>query len=240
MAEVFSRAWQSPVDRAMAEIDRRLVARWLTNYRQQHAEYDKSARELKLSAEPAHFEVSFGLKPPAKDRLSTIEPLKLAIGEEEVLIAGRIDRVDLGHHGQQAWFTVLDYKTGRGTGYTKQAVRSGDALQLPLYALAVQDLLLASQHAVPWQAGYWFVSEKGYRQMLDLYEPGDAPWEQSDAWRELRPRLLARVAELVHGIRGGEFPVTCRDEQCTSRCDFRTVCRIHQVRALEKQWPIQS
>ncbi|HEX4149722.1 MAG TPA: PD-(D/E)XK nuclease family protein, partial [Pirellulales bacterium] len=196
-------------------------------------------RELNLAVEPAHFEVSFGMQPKANDPLSTTDPLKLTINGDEVLIAGRIDRVDLGRLGQQTWFTVLDYKTGRGTGYTRQAVRTGDALQLPLYALAVQDLLLASQHAVPWHAGYWFVSEKGYRQMLDLYEPADGHWQPTDTWGDLRPRLLARVAELIHGIRGGEFPVACRDEQCTSRCEFHTVCRIHQVRALEKTWPNQ-
>jgi ATP-dependent helicase/DNAse subunit B len=239
LTEVFSRAWQSPVDRAMAEIDRRLVVRWLANYRVQHAAYEAAAQAFKLLPEPAHFEVSFGLQPKSDDRLSTIEPLKLKADGEQVLIAGRIDRVDLGRHGQQTWFTVLDYKTGRGTGYTKHAVRSGDVLQLPLYALAVQDLLLASQHAVPWHAGYWLVSEQGYRQMLDLYEPADGPWQQSEAWRDLRPRLLERVAELVRGIRRGDFPVTCQDENCTSRCDFHTVCRIHQVRALEKQWPRQ-
>jgi hypothetical protein len=45
------------------------------------------------------------------------------------------------------------------------------------------------------------------------------------------------VRQLVHSIRDGEFPVFSRDDKCTSYCNFHTVCRIGQVRSLDKQWP---
>ena len=44
-----------------------------------------------------------------------------------------------------------------------------------------------------------------------------------------------RIAQFVRDIRHGAFPVASRDEHCTSYCDYRTVCRIAQIRALGKQ-----
>jgi hypothetical protein len=44
------------------------------------------------------------------------------------------------------------------------------------------------------------------------------------------------VRSLVTGIRQGQFPVISADEQCTSRCEFSTVCRVNQARAIGKQW----
>jgi hypothetical protein len=48
---------------------------------------------------------------------------------------------------------------------------------------------------------------------------------------------VARVFQLVEGIKAGQFPVYSLDDDCTGRCAFRTVCRVNQVRSLEKQWP---
>jgi hypothetical protein len=59
----------------------------------------------------------------------------------------------------------------------------------------------------------------------------------SPDWRLLRETVVRRVFELVRGVRRGEFPLHSLDEHCTAFCDFRTVCRVHQVRALGKQWP---
>ena len=161
----------------------------------------------------------------------------LEVDGEKVLVSGRIDRIDVGEFAGQPCFTVLDYKTGSGYGYTKKAVLSGDMLQLTLYALAVQNLLLAGRHAVPKSVGYWFVSENGYREMLSMYQAeGDALRPTPD-WDALHKSIVARVLGLVHGVRAGEFPMASRDPQCTSRCPYSTVCRVNQVRSLEKPWP---
>jgi hypothetical protein len=45
------------------------------------------------------------------------------------------------------------------------------------------------------------------------------------------------VADLVAGIRSAHFPVYSLDEKCTGICPFHTVCRINQVRSLDKTWP---
>ena len=54
--------------------------------------------------------------------------------------------------------------------------------------------------------------------------------------RDCRPRSTSCIGQFVDAIRRGEFPVASRDDQCTSRCDFNTVCRIAQVRSLGKTW----
>jgi len=40
------------------------------------------------------------------------------------------------------------------------------------------------------------------------------------------------VPHLVEGMRGGRFVVENRDKNCTARCDYRTTCRVSQVRAV--------
>ena len=37
-------------------------------------------------------------------------------------------------------------------------------------------------------------------------------------------------------LRRGEFVVYSHDEQCTRTCPYSSVCRVGQVRALEKVW----
>jgi hypothetical protein len=226
-----------PLERAMAEIDRRLILRWLAEYRTQHAKYDAAAKAGEAVARPAHFEVSFGVEPVARDPLSTRDPLRLEIDGRPVLFAGRIDRVDVGDDRGQAWFNVLDYKTGSNQKFTKRAAEAGNLLQLPLYALAVENLLLASRRALAGQLGYWFVAKEGYRQTFSIHEPADAGWQASPEWESLHARLLERVGMLVDGVCAGDFPAISLDKDCTSRCEFATICRVQQTRALEKSWP---
>jgi hypothetical protein len=103
----------------------------------------------------------------------------------------------------------------------------------------VQELLMIDRRAVPWRVGYWYLKDKGFEthSLPQFFEPGGEQLQETEAWRALRGTLLARVVSLVRGIRGGMFPVYSLDDQCTSRCEYKTVCRIGQIRALEKVWP---
>jgi ATP-dependent helicase/nuclease subunit B len=109
---------------------------------------------------------------------------------------------------------------------------------LPLYALAVQELLMIDRRAVPWRVGYWFLKEKGFdaHGLPQFFERAEVGLRETADWHTLRGTLLNRVASLVRGIRSGNFPVFNLDEQCTSRCPYRTVCRIGQIRSLDKTW----
>lgn len=232
----------SPLDRALRTIDLRLLVEWIQGYFGQHEKYDAAGSELDKPLRPAHFEVSFGLKrrdKENKDALSTEQPFDLDCGEETIRFSGQIDRIDIGLAGGEVVFNILDYKTGRKKKLSEADLAAGLALQLPIYALAVQELLMIDRRAKPWRVGYWYLKEKGFESegLPQCFSGSDEGLLETDAWRELRGKLLGRVVTLVRSVRGGMFPVYSLDEECTSRCAYNTVCRIGQVRALEKQWP---
>jgi len=181
---------------------------------------------------PELFEASFGdkkKKPPS-------DPLELADEHDTVKIQGRIDRIDIGVVAGKTVLNVIDYKTGGPIQLTPESIRSGLTLQLPLYAMAAAELLLAARDVIPWQAGYWYVREKGFRpqQALRMYRNDDGRIELEPVWEEIRAELVDIVHSLVGSMRRGRFPVCSADENCTGRCPYRTVCRIHHVRSLEK------
>jgi len=106
----------------------------------------------------------------------------------------------------------------------------------------VAEVLLPGRNPVPWCVGYWYLRDRGFKKDKcgQLYARVEAGVEPTDSWEKIRMELAGIVARLVGGIRRGEFPVISRDERCTSFCPFATVCRIGQVRALEKTWPPAS
>ena len=224
----------NPVQAALREVNRRQVTQWLAQYRTQCEKYDKQWQGFESPMAAELFEVSFGRgdgKSPSSDR-----PLELTAENQTVRIAGRIDRIDCGTEAGHAVFNVLDYKTGGSVRSTPEAVAAGTALQLPLYALAAMELLLTDRDAVPWQAGYWYLRDDGFkpRQALRMYRNDDGRIELEPAWEQMRAGLADTVVGLVGGIRRGQFPVCSRDDRCTGYCPFSTVCRINQVRSLEK------
>lgn len=77
---------------------------------------------------PVGLEMPFG----PEEGLSTIE---IAINEEsKVQLAGRIDRVDLAVHGDEAYITIIDYKSGNAS-LDLEDVYHGLSLQLLAYLI---------------------------------------------------------------------------------------------------------
>ncbi|NQT15357.1 MAG: PD-(D/E)XK nuclease family protein, partial [Planctomycetes bacterium] len=231
-------AASTPLDAALYEIDLRLWAGWADDYRRQHESYDRAWQDSGVVLRPTWFEVSFGRPEAAPAPLSTEKPLELSTQEGAVRIAGRIDRIDTGTAGEQAVFNIVDYKTGASTRFSRDAVIAGTALQLPLYAMATGELLLADRQAAPWCAGYWHVTQKGFqpKQSLRMGNLRGDRIEPEPEWEELRQSVVSVVGALVEGIRKARFPVHSVDDQCGRFCPFRTICRINQVRSLEKTW----
>jgi ATP-dependent helicase/DNAse subunit B len=241
IALVFESIPPGPLAAALQNVDLRLISAWMKEYVGQHQEYDVLSSLMDQALRPAHFEVSFGLQRPEdgeRDPLSTTKPFELSCGDETIRLSGRIDRIDIGAIGGQVVFSVLDYKTGSRKRLKEDDVQSGRALQLPLYAMAVQELLMVDRRAVPWRVGYWYLKDKGFDKSLpQLFESfGDGLRETPD-WNSLRGSIIARVASLVRNIRRGCFPVYSLDADCTSQCPYATICRIGQIRALDKIWP---
>ncbi|MCE5269297.1 MAG: exodeoxyribonuclease V subunit gamma [Planctomycetaceae bacterium] len=239
----------NPLQAAMREINHRLLGEWLRKYREQLEAYDAQWKDLDSPLVPGLLEVSFGRAgetAPSTERPFEIPLLEAASDGPEgngdgrtVRISGRIDRVDIGTVAGRRVFNILDYKTGGPITVTPETVRAGTTLQLPIYALATMELLLADQDALPWRAGYWHLRDGGFkpRKALRMYSRVDGRVELEADWEDIRDSLADTVLGLAAGIRAGRFPVCSTDEYCTGHCPYSTVCRINQVRSLEKTCP---
>jgi len=150
----------------------------------------------------------------------------LDLGEVEgrrVLIAGRIDRVDLAPDDRAV---IVDYKLGKGPRDLR-GVDRGLVLQAPLYALAVREVFGREV------AGAEYASIRTGRR-TGLY--GDAGlvtrrsrYNVVAAGAELQAKLELAAAwarECVGRIRRGEVPRGPRDEQCPPWCGYRGICGV--------------
>ena len=190
-------------------------------YRYQFKTY---AAKLGEHARARHFEIQFG-KPADVDGPPA---LRLGEGASAVRLRGMIDRIDVEAGPEGTTFRVIDYKSNQGPG--KGDLERGLALQLPLYALAVERLKLAGEDATPADAGYWSLGKKGYSAVLKAHGKDPRAWEVD------RGRFERYVIALVVQLRLGAFPVRPRVDDCTRLCDFHAACRIVQVRVARKGW----
>ncbi len=231
------------VEQSLREIQRRQIAAWATDYARQESEYRTRWRQLDEPPRPTYFEVRFGPEvktdesSPRQD-VSTPLAFELDLGEEKIRITGQIDRIDVGRVGGVTVLNVIDYKSGKQVQLKEEQMHAGRQLQLPLYALAAEELLLADQGARALAAGYWSIQGQGFEKgALELRRVEGHSLCDSDDWQRLRPQILITVRQLVTGIRAGQFPVFNEDQLCTRWCPHSTVCRVGQIRNLEKQWP---
>jgi RecB family exonuclease len=203
-------------------------------YRGHWQEFRKPWYEKKVTPVPHLFEADFGV--PGEN---VPEAMTIRVGEVEVRIGGRIDRIDLAEVGGEIGFWVIDYKTGRAANYVAAQVERFEKLQLPLYALAVERVLLKGRPARPLGLAYWLVTDTGAKPMLPAGKRSALAWlADPGKWAKFREQLEAWVATLVTHIRGGDFPLAPRSEHCTDTCQFGPVCRIAQGRSVGKIFPL--
>lgn len=230
---------------ALADLEMSDVARWATAYAAQHEAYDKKWSSFESPLVPSHFEVRFGPSRDStedEDSRSTDEPFVLQVGKETLQFTGRIDRIDVGRaHGQMV-ISIVDYKTGSNVRYETANVEAGKQLQLVLYAMAAEQHLFRDEAARAILAGYWELSNdklegRTIKRWVEFQNVADGLFASNEGWSKTWKNTSERLVEMVNGIRKGEFPMLNEDEKCTSRCDFRTVCRVGVARSLEKIWP---
>jgi len=127
-----------------------------------------------------------------------------------IRLRGKIDRIDLHDDGSRA--RVLDYKTGKQPrGVRDDSLAGGEALQLPLYILAAQQLL---PKATVESASYlYFTLRGGYRTVIF----------SRSALDEQRAALTHLLDTAATMIRSGVFAQHATVEGCR-RCDFRPIC----------------
>jgi hypothetical protein len=104
--------------------------------------------------------------------------------------------------------------------------------------LAAAKLILNDRDCRPWRAGYWNVAKDGFKpkQSLVMFEQCDDVVMPSENWETIRMDVEKIIPSLVQNIRRGRFPVFNLDQHCTSYCPLSTLCRIRQIRSLEKTW----
>jgi len=229
----------NPVHRALGEINRRLIAKWLAEYRKQCESYDKLWTAYDRPLVPEFFETSFGESKHKDAAAIAIERvLEFPDGNATILVSGRIDRIDTGTLAGINVFNILDYKTGAVPKFSPEDVKRGITLQLPVYALATAELILNDRDARPLQAGYWHIGKDGFksRQTLIMFEFSDGRLERTADWENSRAYMTEIIPILKRSISGGDFRVYNPDQRCTSYCPFSTLCRIRQIRSLEKTW----
>ncbi len=186
-------------------------------------------------ARPAWFESEFGAphSPPSLRHVVIRGALE---GEDDVYVAGTIDRLDVGE--QVAG--VVDYKAGRAGGATERATALfAPDFQLPIYALAVRQAFPDLAVTAAWVG----LRKRESTNLLEiLNKVGVQPEEllsmAADVRASMRELGRPNVANAVHGLlalrRGGDFgprPVDCRS------CELQPVCRISSRRIVAEGPP---
>ena len=83
--------------------------------------------------------------------------------------------------------------------------------------------MLVDEAAAPAGVGYWSLRKEGYKEI-----------ELPD-WPTLKDLIVAHILGVVDRIREGRFEVDSRKSTCETYCEFRSICRIRQVRLAGKQ-----
>jgi ATP-dependent helicase/DNAse subunit B len=241
--EEAARRAPSPAAERLWRIEGQRLKRAAERYRPHWKKFIEPWLPRGVRPQPFYFEVSFGL--PVADGETPHDPLVIRVDGVEVRVSGRIDRVDVAElpegSGASHGFWIIDYKTGNPAHYTGSALREFRRLQLTLYALAVQEVLLAGKESRPLGLAYWLVADSGPKTALPAWPKKPVAWfDEADAWGNVREQLRRWVVRLVSNIRQGTFPLKPRSDDCTQTCDFGQVCRISQCREIVegKTWQL--
>lgn len=227
---------ETELQRALTRIELRLLTEWGEAFARQQIAYQQKLSEM-WTGTPSSLapEIPFGDLAGSQQTHSPQPPSSAPLDFESkngtVLVRGRIDRVDTGFHSGKRVFNVIDYKTGSPPSSSQKSLEKGQAIQLALYALAVQRLGLAGPDAIPYQLGYWSLKATGFKRGYQKDSKSFDPMKQ-ELIEQLGQTLSRVVPDLAQGIRNGKFLVLNDDENCTAHCEFHTACRVNQIRPL--------
>lgn len=228
----------SDVSKMLWKLEGERLKRSVLNYREHWNKFLTTWHKESVAPVPELFEVDFGL--PSSDDKPPLPPLTIKQGDIEAKFGGRIDRVDIAElPGGRIGFWIIDYKTGRKSSYVAKDVETLKKLQLPLYALAVQEVFFPEKQVRPLGFAYWLVTDEGIKWMLPDSKKPTLWFSKPEEWQTYVERLRSWVIQLVTMIRNAEFPLAPRSEDCTSTCAFGQVCRITQSRHVEKDWRLE-
>src|SRR6185503_8041435 len=174
---------------------------------------------------PAYFEVAFGgMKSAARDPGSTEEPLRLTrqtfVGEETINLSGQIDRVDVASDN-----TLIAYDYKLSTGSSKDDIKSGRSLQLPIYLEALERLILPDRQIAG--GGYYVIRGGNERRNKGLHRANLLDYSGigkkaggvigDEEWQQIRNDVILKIWDFLDHMRAGRFGVNPSEKQKTCR-----------------------
>jgi ATP-dependent helicase/nuclease subunit B len=223
-------AWQA----ALLRLETRILEDWAPRFLDQTTDYVRVLQQAgwrRWQTLPP--EIAFGKARPDEHSSNESYPaVTFGPPPEQIHVAGRIDRIDLGEVADELAFIIIDYKTHGRPRLKLADISSGQTLQLAVYAVAAQRLGLVPQQARAWQLGYWALMHQGFDGGLRADKKTAFRPVDDTTWQDLEQRLEVALLELVRRMRAGQFVVENSDQTCTGKCDYRTVCRVQQLRPL--------
>lgn len=176
----------------------------------------RDLRSQKKKTFPKYAEWAFGkAKSP---------PFKIKSNKKNIYLSGRIDRIDVAE--KDHLFSVIDYKTGDLDSAT--SLKEGRSIQLPVYMMAVQDLLLP-HHQVA--SGMLLgMKELGKRSGLVLEGSGEEDLFSKthrispDAWSDIQKQVSQNIVTAVEHIEDGDFAPKPVNTGLCRFCDYRDIC----------------
>lgn len=182
-------------------------------------------RKEKQGFKPEFFEIEFGYK---KSSASEVEL-------NGIKFRGKIDRIDINE--DKKFYKVIDYKLS-GRKPSKEDLKLGIALQLPLYLFATKKLLQAEfkEEFNPASAEIYslkiFNEEFGRKVIHNLEAKKISEEDLVSSSRELIKIFEEAVPVYVEKIRKGIFHLSTlekREEKVCGFCEFKSICRIQEV-----------
>ena len=170
---------------------------------------------------------------------STAEPLRLDCGDRPFASQAGSTASTLAGRRAQTCSTWSTTRRAIRSASASRRSRRGLALQLPLYAMAAAEVVLSDRDTVPWQAGYWHVGRRRLRAEAgpENVPPGRAAaWSRSPTGKRCGRASRRRWPDWSAGFAAASSPSWSAERECTGHCPYAAVCRIHQVRSLEKTW----
>jgi hypothetical protein len=141
-------------------------------------------------------------------------------------VSGQIDRVDMDP-GMSPRGLVWDYKSGASAHSASDMERDG-RLQIPLYILALRDLLGVEPLGGMYRALAGKRAARGLVLAGEIDADGIAAKDRLDAddfWAQVR--RATEVAEAaVAGMRAGRVRHDPRTGECPAWCTLHTICRV--------------
>lgn len=243
----------SKLQASLDRVELKLLAQWADRFPAQTADYHDKHTNWDSAPSPTEVEKSFGKLHDDDDEQHENEPatppLQVGDADKTTFVRGRIDRLDTGTIAGERRFTVIDYKSGARKNFDAESISRGTHLQLSLYMIAILRLGLLGPEIKPHQIGYWSLKKEGFKPGLkgkNTAKGALTPLDETVV-ANIEETIEEVVPQLADNMRDGLFSVHSQQKDCTSRCDFHTICRVNQIRPLAAQldksypnWPFTT